>query len=240
MTETHYPHDDTRIQSPELAHHIGYAQYPHIELARTAFGADAQGHMLAAEAAGKEAAEQYAREIAADIGRFVGTLKSPGESVEPDGHEETASPEKYPGVFVTKGDMIQFAQTKVIGDESIQKAASSARGAWGSLESLVLDLSGNLEDDGIWSHRKVPIIAVEIVAKKSSDDSKECLEISLDSLVDLLDEFDRLKERYPTKIASAILGTNFGDVRLALVRDFVADKRTQLDAQNGENSDQPS
>lgn len=28
--------NDTRIQSPELAHYVGYAEYPHVEMAATA------------------------------------------------------------------------------------------------------------------------------------------------------------------------------------------------------------
>ncbi len=242
MTEVHH---DNRIHASELAHHIGYAEYPHVEMARTAFRVgleqDGRKHLSDAEAAGLEAGHEYLRSAANDVASYVLVSGLPSDEQGQIAEIMHSRSEKYPGVRITKNDMVVFAEernytgvSKKMGsdDRPIRPNANKASQSWIALEDLADDLNWPEvnEQRAQWNKRYKPAIKIELDGIKVDQSlSRKYLSFSMDTLVNLLEEFDRLKEEHPSMSTSTILGKKFGDARIAFIRDFVEHKKAQLD-----------
>lgn len=116
--------------------------------------------------------------------------------------------------------------------------ANKASRLWASLMCLSYDLKVKYktietypEYDFGPSSRVTPLVELEMDIKVQSgignSQTDGLLSVSMDTLVNLVDEFDRIKELYPSKSTGQILGTNFGDSKLDFLRGFVEYKKTQ-------------
>jgi len=234
MTEVHH---DTRINSAELAHHIGYAEYPHMEMAKAALRVgledDYQRYLSEAELSGQDAGAEYVKLISNDLASYALVSETLG-SDNPVSIIENTSNERYPGVRITKSDMIAFAEEQNVAGTSskidgagstINPNAKKAAAAWSSLAYLAEDLKQ------VNGRRIKPLIAIEVSATESNSLRSVgdfYLDFSIDTLMSLIEEYDRLKELYPSMQTGEILGTGFGEAKIAFIRDFVEYKKAQL------------
>ena len=233
-----------QIQSPELAHHVGYAEYPHMEMAATALRVgmkeDYKKHVAEAESAGAEAGRVYLDGVTKDLASYAlvsETLSEVDEILIPETFREKN--EAYPGIHITKDEMIKYAEDFNVAGSSgeqnsrghtINRNANKASTLWASFSSLKGDLSRKQYPDADWYHRTAPLIELEmdIETQEGASRPDSLLSISMDTLVNLLDEFDKTKALYPSKSTGQILGTGFGDSKLAFLREFVEYKKAQL------------
>lgn len=240
MSESHEV--DNRIQTPELAHHMGYAEYPYMEMAAAALRLGLDGDFVEyvndAELASIEAGRQFINSVANDLANYaLANGISYDEHTPPTVDTLQVAHEKYPGVRVTKDDLIAYAEEQNVTGTTIRTDAKAATihpnanmagAVWGSLAFMVDDLRSR----GQPYHRRInPLVQVELdveLSEGAGSNSDYLLSISMDSLASLVDEHDRLKEAYPSKKTSTILGKGFGDARFAFIRDFVEYKKVQL------------
>jgi hypothetical protein len=241
---------DNRIHSQELAHYVGYAEYPHIEIARTALRVelleDHASHLEDAQLAGIEAIHLYADGIANDLARYV--LRSESASTAPLESHQAEKPdttqENYPGVRITKDEMAAYAEDQNVAGSSaeansrghkVNPNANKASSLWGTLSDLHNDLerSKSNNSESVWSRSRVmPLIEVNMDIKYQDggymNRAERLLSVSMDTLVSIVDEYDRIKALHPSKSHGMILGTGFGESKMAFLRGFVEYKKTQL------------
>jgi hypothetical protein len=241
---------DNRIHSRELAHYVGYAEYPHIEMARTALRVelleDHASHLEDARLAGIEAIHLYADGIAYDLARYV--LRSESVTTAPCESHQAEKPdttqENYPGVRITKDEMVAYAEDQKVAGSSakensrgyiVNPNANKASSLWGTLIDLNNDLERNKSDnaESTWNRRRVsPLVDINMDVEYRDGDYmnrvERLLSVSMDTLVSLVDEHDRVKAVHPSKSTGMILGTGFGESKLAFLRSFVEYKKTQL------------
>lgn len=245
-----------RIQSRELASHIGWAEYPHLAMATTALAVGLQEdyvkYVANAEAAGIEAGRRYMDSIAKDLASYAFVSQTLGGDHErPVAETLPVHQENYPGVRITKDDLVRFAEQQNVagssdkvnaGGRHVNPNANTVSQVWVSLARLADDIHHrDYYPDRVWYYRRTPPLLElrldikniqELYSLETYHDAKKLsrnlLDVSMDTLVNLISEFDRVQDLYPSKTTGEILGTGFGDTKLDFLRNFVEYKKAQL------------
>lgn len=233
---------DGTIDNPELANHIGFAEYPYIEMARTAesVGLLDERDMYIAEAhtAGTEAAEKYERSVQRDLGRYA-----QHEGIRPsDTQLAVVERESLAAVKVTRQDLVTYAREVSVsgppferrGDgQTVDPSAQLAGGVW----RRIIEFER-------WMHRAAqepdlphtaPLIRADMGCNEAAI-SPECLVsgVELTGLINLVEAYDTYRAEHPSLPTSEILGRSFGDAKIKFLRDFVEYKKSERSQESAE------
>lgn len=241
---------DSRIQSTELAHYIGYAEHPYRELAAVALKHRLQDsyedHITKANMEGQAAGQAYIDSLQVSLDYFGDTSGSHMGKAGAN-RESLKSLEIQDHVTFTKTDVITFARdtnyanvtkSQFESGPGSQDAinASLAGLAWKSLIKFSKDSALSEHSYELRGIKTIPVITNMDMDKQYNYRAlNNFATFTLDSVEDFISEVEEVRLNNEWVSLSGMLGRGFGEKRLDLLKKFVEFKKQQLSQTENQN-----